>query len=98
MDENVPGLMRLNDCVHPATRSAVADVGLLFVIFFNGGAKLLEFFRRRFFVALSRASKNCKDGVGCLGGSHHGVASSRPGDDKSRIVCLSAHRVIPCTE
>src|SRR5436309_5176802 len=98
MDENVPGLVRLNDRIHPTTRGAVADVGLLFVIFFNGGAKLLEFFWRRFLVALSRASKNCKDGVRCLGGSHHGIASCRPRDNKSRIVCLSAHRVIPCTK
>src|SRR6266496_1049626 len=98
MDENIPCLVRLNNRIHPAARGAVANIGLLFVVLFDGRPKFFQFLRRRCFVALSRASKNREDGVGCLSGAHHGIASSWPSDNKTRIISLAAHRVVPGTE
>src|SRR4029450_669051 len=94
-NKDIPSLMRLNDRIHPPASSAVANIRLFLIILFDRGPQFFQFFRRRFFVALSCASKNRKDGVGRLGGAHHSVASSRPGDDESRIVSFPTHRVVP---
>ncbi len=91
--------MRLNDSVHPAARGAVANIGLLFVTLFHLRAKFLQFLRRRFFVApFVRPGENREYRVRRLRGAHHRITRIRPGNDKSRIIRLAAHRVIACAK
>src|SRR5436190_23091323 len=98
-NEHVTRFVRLNDGIYPAARSAVANVGLLFVILFHLRPKFLEFLGRRFLVAaLLRPRENREDRVRRLRSAHHCITRIRPGHDKSRIVCLAAHCVVACAK
>src|SRR6476620_11154006 len=70
-NEYVTRFVRLNDSVYPPARGAVANIGLLFVTLFHLRAKVLQFLRRRFFVAaLVRLGENREYSVRRLRGAH----------------------------
>src|SRR6266480_1951319 len=95
-DQDVAGLVRLNDGVDPAACGSVANVGLFLVILFYLGTKLLEFVGRCFLVAtITSAGEDRKHRIRCLRGAHHGVTRVWPRHDKSRVVCFAAHGIIP---
>src|SRR5438045_7592720 len=91
--------MRLDDSIDPAASRAVANVRLLFVASFYFCAKFLELFVCGLLVtAFPSSSQNAKYGVRCLSGAHHCITRSWPGHNKSRVIRLSAHGVIPRTK
>src|SRR5206468_8092665 len=85
-NQNIAGLVRLNNRIHPAARRAVPDVGLFFVTLLHFYAELFQFFVYGLFVtSLPCAGENRKNSIRCLGRAHHGVARSWPGDNKTRV-------------
>src|SRR4029079_6182554 len=95
-NQDIARLVRLNNPIHPAARRALPDAGFFFVTLLHFYAELLQFFVCRLFVtSLLCAGENRKNSVRCLGRAHHGVARSWPRDNKARVICLAAHRIIP---
>src|SRR5262249_11955517 len=95
-NQNVAGFVGLNNRIYPTACGAVADISLLFVTLLHFHSELFQFFVSRLLVAsLASASENRKHSIRRLSRTHHRVARSRPGNDKPRIICLAAHRVIP---
>src|SRR4029434_2219596 len=94
-NQNIAGLVRLNNRIHPAARGAVANIGLLFITLLHFYAELFQFFVCCLLVtSLPRASENRKHGIRRLGGPHDCVACSGPGNDDPWLICLAAHRII----
>src|SRR5213079_626127 len=95
LEENIPGLVWLNDRIDPAARRTISDIGLFFVTLFHFRPKFFELFVCRFFItSFTGAGEDRKNGVGRLRSAHDGVARSGPSNNKSRIVSLSAHCVV----
>src|SRR5438552_18581189 len=85
-NQNVTGLMRLNNRIHPATCRAVADTGLFLITLLHFHADLFQLYVR----SLPVTSVPCvcdypKRSSSRLGCSHYGVARSVPGKHKPRI-------------
>src|SRR5687768_1801404 len=89
--QNRAGLMRLDDGIDPATRSAVTDVGLLRVIAFHLFTQCCELVRR---MPGGTAREQVKHDTARLRRPHHRIMRVWPREDETRVEGFPAERIV----